>query len=133
MTDAERMERLHGLWSGLLDKVREHRATIPADTLQRFGDSARAFKAAYESPSVLDSSEAASVVWTSDAVRSLYETYAGWAGLLAQYVGRSPLPGYDETPLYNAAVDAERAINSAGSMVKWLGIAVIVYLATRKS
>lgn len=125
MTVHEQMEQLRGLWRGLIAKVQANRDNIPADTLQRFGDSARAFKAAYESPTVIDSSGAVSYLMDDEAVRSLTETYYGWAGVLARWVGRSPLPDHAEPGLYVDARRAENAFEGLGALAAIVAAALL--------
>ena len=131
MTDAERMDELRVLFRGLTAKVKANRSRIPEDMLQRFGDSARAFLKAYKSPSVLDDNGVISQVYASDDVQSFYETYAGWAGLLAPYVGRSPLPQYQQTDLYHAARAAEDTVSAALDWGKIAIVAIGLYLLTQ--
>jgi hypothetical protein len=125
MTAHEQMERLRGLWHDLIAKVRAHQSEIPADTLQRFGDSARAFKAAYDSPTVLDDSGVVAYFVDDDAVRSFTETYYGWAGTMARYVGRSALPDHAEPGLYEDARRAEDALEGFGALAALIAAALL--------
>ena len=116
-------DELRIAWRALKDAVVANRDSIPAGTLEAFGDAARSFLSAYEARSSL-----ADVLDDGDLLRQWFETYYGWAGLMAKYVGRSPLPDapvprmYDAARAVDRAVDAGKAVLGAGGLVIGLGL-----------
>lgn len=135
-TRAEHIELLNTLWRELLAKVRTH-PEIPRDTLQRFGDTVRAYKTWREGPPGDDVSnwlgQLVAPDWSdADDVRRQYEYYYQWAGILSRWVGRSRLDDAPNVPQGQRLV--ENAADATLDAIKLLvGVVLAVLLFGGKS